>query len=297
MNAEHKITETGLVVGTLAYISPEQIEHNIADARSDVYSLGITLYEMVTGRIPFDGDRQAVLLGHLRRIPAAPIEVNPKVPLPISAAIMKAISKDPEKRFQTAAEFRAELSSDPTSRITPLMGRRRLVAAIGVAGTAAGFATWRIAQTPNVSVPAHKVQPQSNDLQPKTDALPGPGGIAEGTGSAIPAPIPEADHTPRKSIAKIQKSEPQQPPKDLVDELERAQKRLNVADSRLAWLIAKQKELGLAPGDRMTSDLDTAKRSLEKVGQLLRAGRLTEAREQLRRGEMLVRRFENELGR
>jgi len=107
------ITGTGLAVGTLAYMSPEQIQAGAIDARSDIYSFGLTLYEMVAGRRPFQGETpHALMTAQLEAIPPAPSSLNPRIPEAVSAAIMRAIAKDPGLRFQSALEFQAALQQE-----------------------------------------------------------------------------------------------------------------------------------------------------------------------------------------
>lgn len=107
-----KLTHTGFALGSLPYMSPEQIRNEPADPRSDVYSLGVTFYEAVTGKRPIHGDSEyALMSAQLSVIPPRPSEVTPSVPDPISDVIMKALEKDPGNRFQSAAEFQLALSA------------------------------------------------------------------------------------------------------------------------------------------------------------------------------------------
>src|SRR5271167_579599 len=110
MNTEESLTQTGAVMGTAAYFSPEQAEGKGVDSRSDIYSLGVVLYEMAVGRPPFTGDSPvAVASKHVRDMPVLPREANPTVPPALEAVVMKAMAKDPEDRYGSAEELRADL--------------------------------------------------------------------------------------------------------------------------------------------------------------------------------------------
>jgi serine/threonine-protein kinase len=109
---EHSTVETlpGVVLGTPAYLSPEQLTGRPADSRSDVYGLGAVLYEMVTGRKPFVGDTPAEVAGNvLHSRPPRPSAINPNVPSSFEGILQKALARDPNNRYQTAGELRADL--------------------------------------------------------------------------------------------------------------------------------------------------------------------------------------------
>src|SRR5580693_1342502 len=110
MNTEESLTQTGAVMGTAAYFSPEQAEGKTVDARSDIYSLGVVLYEMAVGRPPFTGDSPvAVASKHVRDIPPLPRDLNDTVPPDLEAVVMKAMAKSPDMRYSSAEELRADL--------------------------------------------------------------------------------------------------------------------------------------------------------------------------------------------
>jgi serine/threonine-protein kinase len=106
------LTTPGFLLGSLNYMSPEQLNGEKATARSDIYSVAVTLYEVLTGRLPFTGaTNYEIMLGHLQRIPVTPAEVNAVIPPAVSQAVMRALSKDPHQRFATASDFQAALHS------------------------------------------------------------------------------------------------------------------------------------------------------------------------------------------
>ena len=110
--ASPNLTQAGLVLGELKYISPEQIRGVGMDARSDLYSVGVVLYEALTGRLPFDSRSQfQVMMDHVGAEPPPPSVVNPRVPQEFDAIVRTALAKDPGARFQSADQFRARLES------------------------------------------------------------------------------------------------------------------------------------------------------------------------------------------
>ena len=113
-----KLTSTGTALGTPAYMSPEQIQGTELDHRTDIYSLGITLYEMLTGRVPFERPRNAdnnfpVLEAHVHQAPTPPRQLVPEIPLFLETAILKALEKRPENRFASCQGFQAALVPSP----------------------------------------------------------------------------------------------------------------------------------------------------------------------------------------
>lgn len=112
LSGDRKLTQTGTTVGSLYYMSPEQIRGGDFDTRSDLYSLGISLYELVTGSRPFQGDSDySIMAAHLQQTPIPPVHRDPRVPAALNDVILMSIAKDPAERFQSAAAFRNALIS------------------------------------------------------------------------------------------------------------------------------------------------------------------------------------------
>ena len=110
VNTEESLTQVGSVMGTATYFSPEQAEGSVVDARSDIYSLGIVLYEMLAGRPPFTGDSPvAVASKHVRDVAPLPRTYNAAIPIDEESITMKAMAKQPVDRYQTAGEMRDDL--------------------------------------------------------------------------------------------------------------------------------------------------------------------------------------------
>ena len=104
------ITAFGTTIGSVHYFSPEHARGGYTDAKSDIYSLGVVMYEMVTGKVPFDADTPvSVALKHMQEDPVPPIELNPHLPEAVNKIILKALKKDPMLRYQTATELLQDL--------------------------------------------------------------------------------------------------------------------------------------------------------------------------------------------
>ena len=146
--AAEDLTQTGSVMGTATYFSPEQAQGFGVDPRSDVYSLGVVLYEMLAGRAPFTGDSPvSIAYKHVKEQPEPLRTVNPAVPAALEAIVMKSLAKQPEDRYQSAEEMRADLvrylqglpvvaAAEPT-RVATAVGAGVGAAALGLAAAEA----------------------------------------------------------------------------------------------------------------------------------------------------------------
>ena len=140
------MTSTAAVIGTAQYLSPEQARGESVDARSDVYSVGCLLYELVTGAPPFTGDSPvSVAYQHVREDPKLPSSVNPAIPPDLDAILLKALSKNPANRYQSAAEMRNDLLralAGQRVEATPVMGDAEKTAIIGTPPGGYGDGDW-----------------------------------------------------------------------------------------------------------------------------------------------------------
>jgi serine/threonine-protein kinase len=104
------VTQAGLIIGTPHYMSPEQVQGNVLDARSDVYSMGVLIYEMLVGRRPFESSSvTGVLTAHITEAPKPPAELRPDIGADINAIVLRCLAKDPRVRYADAGELLAEL--------------------------------------------------------------------------------------------------------------------------------------------------------------------------------------------
>ncbi len=145
---ERGLTMTGTTLGSIGYMSPEQVKGDPTDGRSDLYSVGICLYEFVTGRRPFVANSEySIMAAHLNQVPKPPLELNPGLPAALNEIILMAIAKEPAKRFQTADAFANALSTVPaSSAVAPTVPRTPIGGPTGGSGELpAGF--WEASPT------------------------------------------------------------------------------------------------------------------------------------------------------
>lgn len=175
-----RMTRQGNIVGTIEYMSPEAIQGYDVDARSDIYSLGILLFEMITGRLPFVADSEfKMMMAQIQQAPPAPRSFAPHIPLAIEQAIMRSLAKNPDARFQGVIEFRRALefglqgSTAATVSAPPAMPPTRMGASPGAPHAFEGamnptrMAADPQAMTPTVALPVNQTwPPQQMATQP-----------------------------------------------------------------------------------------------------------------------------------
>lgn len=186
------LTMTGTTVGSLAYMSPEQVKCEPVDARSDLYSVGVSLYEMVTGRRPFQSDSNfAIMEAHVKDRPKSPIELQPDFPPAVSSIILMAMEKDPARRFQSANAFRNALRSAAADLGVGMPTEQPAAAGQSIAATQASPRAEAIRQsTPAIAVAGvgAGAPPSGSRIAPGLPA-PGTGGTPTPGSSPLPPPV------------------------------------------------------------------------------------------------------------
>jgi beta-lactam-binding protein with PASTA domain/predicted Ser/Thr protein kinase len=142
-----QMTEAGSIVGTAQYLSPEQARGGEVDPRSDLYSLGVVLYELLTGKTPFDGETPVeIAMKHLSNAPKPPSKLRPDVPRELDMVVLRALAKNPDERYQSADEMEADLervargarvAATTVDTATQVLRRPETAAAAATAATAA----------------------------------------------------------------------------------------------------------------------------------------------------------------
>ncbi|MCJ7501650.1 MAG: serine/threonine-protein kinase [Acidobacteriia bacterium] len=161
--ADESLTSTGMVVGTVEYMSPEQVRAEELDARSDLFSFGLVLYEMATGRRAFVGGSPGTIFDAiLNRAPVPPLRINPELPAKLEKMILKALEKDRKLRYQTASDFKADLQR--VKRDTDL-ARTSGASRLGGPGQEADRRTRPQGPTPARWVMRHLVAPSVRGLR------------------------------------------------------------------------------------------------------------------------------------
>jgi eukaryotic-like serine/threonine-protein kinase len=190
---DSNMTITGTTLGSLNYMSPEQVRGETVDARSDLYSVGLSLYELLTGRLPFHGDtRYSLMVAQLQQAPEPPIVLRPDVPKALNDIILMVLAKDPAQRFQSATAFRNALKSAVPQAAAAAAGAASPSASLS-GSTGAYSANTVLDPSPGTSAPA-AVRPPTAPLRPPTQ--PAPAAAAPVLTSAPPSAKIEAAPPP-----------------------------------------------------------------------------------------------------
>jgi serine/threonine-protein kinase len=171
-----QMTETGSIVGTAQYLSPEQAKGGEIDPRSDLYSLGVVLYELLTGKTPFDGETPVeIAMKHLSTTPKPPSALRPDVPRELDMVVMRALAKNPDERYQSADEMEGDLervargakvSATTMDTATQVLRRPAAAAAVASATAATMIAPSPAAAAPPPAVVAEEEEYQEGDGRP-----------------------------------------------------------------------------------------------------------------------------------
>ena len=206
---DKKLTQTGTTMGSLFYMSAEQVQGNELDGRSDLYSVGVSLYELVTGSRPFQGKSDFdIMVAQLQQAPLPPIRMKPDLPKALNEIIMISLEKDPAKRFQTAEAFAAALGSVvPALNATPVQASGdRTLASHALAAPASTSGTQPFGSVPPV-FDAPPVQAPATGSG-ATQAAPAPPLPPPAAGGTIPSGLPQTasppavqDPQPESSVA------------------------------------------------------------------------------------------------
>jgi len=184
---EAGMTITGTTLGSLNYMSPEQVKGESVDARSDLYSVGLSLYEILTGRLPFRGDSgYSLMVAQLQQAPEPPIVLRPDLPKPVNDIILMVLAKEPEKRFQSATAFRNALKSALPQGVAPSAGAGR-------SGVPSATTIFMDPTTPTVAAPA----PTASAHQPTRPATVAAAASVSASAATMQPPPPAAQKSHR----------------------------------------------------------------------------------------------------
>ena len=189
------MTKTGMFVGTLDYIAPEQLQGGAVDARADVYALGCMLYQMLTGKVPFQRDTEpAKIWAHMQDPPPSLREVAPQVPAAFDTVIQRAMAKSPEDRYQSAGDLARAATAAAEGRLLGDTGERSVAAGAAAPG----------------GVTAIRPAPGATAFSPAPPAAPAGGGSTPPRGTPVVAQQPSAPSyaPPREAVQHLPAAAP-----------------------------------------------------------------------------------------
>jgi serine/threonine-protein kinase len=187
------MTRTGTQLGTLAYMSPEQIQNRNVDIRSDIYELGITLYEMLTGHLPFESDSEfQIMQDHVYTPPPPPSKYYPYINKGVENVILKSIEKNSDARFQTVEQFGAALEHPDLLAYTPSVAPADAPTA-SIGGGTLSHPHLSVSAVPPVAAPAVTPAPYSVPSAPASVATPVP----------LPSTVPTASNVPATAATRV----------------------------------------------------------------------------------------------
>ncbi|MCU1257602.1 MAG: serine/threonine protein kinase [Bryobacterales bacterium] len=321
-----KLTKTGLMVGSVYYMSPEQIEGRELDGRTDIYSLGVTLYEIATGKRPFNGDSEyQIMAAHLKENPPPPREIDPSLPPALNEIILMALAKDPSQRFQSADAFRQALAtltpaSAPAS-LAPKKDKRLLYMVAGSVATIAVIAAalieipkyWNAgastaARTQAQSAPPPVVAASAQLVVQQQSAVQTP---RQGQPRALPEPKTQLQPQPQAQVIPpvaqpVQTPPVQQPPavapnaaelSELRDRMMQISARTTSIEASLNKLQQEQAKQGLGLRGDMVAAQQRLNYQLNEADSNLKQGDHVNAKKRLDAAERELETIEKFLGR
>jgi serine/threonine-protein kinase len=208
-----RLTRTGIFMGTPEYISPEQAEAQRVDGRSDLYSLGVVAYEIITGRVPFSGATPQLIVAHSQLPPPPPTSVLAHLPGELDEVLAKALSKRPERRFASGQAFVEAMRGIAARYGTPVAGREQIAALADGPGAQLPSLPQPVPAPPPRPVPAAaEARRAPNAVRPAPPAPPAAAGQPTARANAQPAPPPPRPQAPGRpqtgSAARPRSSQP-----------------------------------------------------------------------------------------